>query len=398
MDGYESYIKSATLKGAQGIPSALTAVVNKDGHYVYKHTAGYGGVASDAKPLHFDTTFNIASCTKLITSIAILQLVERGIIGLDDPINTILPEFASQPIVEQNLDGSFKLQKSTGSITLRHLMTHTSGSTYDWMDAKLAAWRASRGETPKILMDGDIAAGYAYPRSFDTGEGWGYGGGLDWAGLLVSRLSKKGLEEYVDENIARPLNITSFTWHLPQKPAVADKCVTLAVRQDDGSLVEDKSADFPDPVSEGGGLGMYANVHDYMRVLADLLKEIPTLLRKDTVDLMFSPQLKEGTRAFSAFTSEGGPTYQPVYGNSLKGVKANHSLAGMILMADVTRQDYFKPKGTLSWTGLPNLFWNINRERGLALMFATQLLPYGDSKCVDAVARFETAVWRNLKP
>jgi len=80
----------------------------------------------------------------------------------------------------------------------------------------------------------------------------------------------------------------------------------------------------------------------------------------------------------------------------MEGVAANQGLAGLLVEEDVARQNYLRPAGTLSWSGLPNLAWSINRERGLATFFATQLSPWADRKTWDVVARFETAVWRNL--
>jgi hypothetical protein len=76
----------------------------------------------------------------------------------------------------------------------------------------------------------------------------------------------------------------SFTWHLPRKPEVAQKLMTMTTRQEDGTLVNSTTPFWPDPVAEGAGAGMYANVHDFTRVLSDLLKTSPTLLRKETVD------------------------------------------------------------------------------------------------------------------
>jgi hypothetical protein len=81
----------------------------------------------------------------------------------------------------------------------------------------------------------------------------------------------------------------------------------------------------------------------------------------------------------------------------MEGVNPNQSLGGLLLMEDVKRENYFKPKGTISWTALPNLLWIVNRERGLALMIAMQTLPWAERKSFDLVVRFETAVWRNLK-
>jgi CubicO group peptidase (beta-lactamase class C family) len=94
-----------------------------------------------------------------------MQLVERGLIHIDDAIAEILPELASQPILKQRTDGTLERFLAKISITLRDLLTHSSGATYDWIDPQLTAWRISRGGTPRIVEDGNIAQGYAYPRA-----------------------------------------------------------------------------------------------------------------------------------------------------------------------------------------------------------------------------------------
>lgn len=99
------------------------------GKFIYKKTAGHNGVTEDAEPMDFDRTFFIASCTKLITAIAALQCVQHGLVTLDEPVDQYLPELASQPIVQ--MDGSeIKVRPATKSITLRQLITHSSGTTY----------------------------------------------------------------------------------------------------------------------------------------------------------------------------------------------------------------------------------------------------------------------------
>jgi CubicO group peptidase (beta-lactamase class C family) len=366
------------------------------GNFIYKKAAGYNGVTKDAKPLEFDQTFFIASCTKLITAIAALQTVERGLITLDEPIDKYLPELASQPIIEQ--EGSeIKLREASKSITLRQLITHSSGATYDWISPKLYAWRASRGEAPTLSTDGDVAKGYAYPRVFEAGESWEYSGGFDWASLLVERITNMSFEDYVETNIAKPLGITSFTWHLPRKPAVEEKLMRMSTRQDDGTYIDGPTPFWPDGIKEGGGAGMYANVRDYTRVLSDLLKDFPTLLSLPTVEQMFSPQFPEGSPALKGLVENAEYAYTCALDASMEGVKPNFGLGSLLLMEDVDRENYFKPKNTLSWTGLPNLLWSVNRERGMAFFFATQVVPWSDRKTFDLIARFETAVWRNLK-
>ncbi|KAF2820474.1 beta-lactamase/transpeptidase-like protein [Ophiobolus disseminans] len=329
------------------------------GNYVYKHAAGYTGVGNDARLLEFDAKFFIASCTKLLTSIASLQL--------------------------HNEDGTFELHRAKKSITLRHLLTHSAGATYIWADPTLFSWRLSRGEMPVIVKNGDVANAYAYPRAYEAGGSWGYSGGLDWASLLVTRLSKQGFEEYVEE-IAKPLGITTFTWCLRRKPAVEEKLMNISTRQEDGTLIYGPTPFWPDPIYEGGGAGCYASVHDYTRVLSDLLKDDPITLRKETVDEIFSPQFKECSLELAGLQANAEVWLSTTYSG------------GVLVMEDVKRDNYFTPKGTMRWSGLPSLLWGVNREKGLAFMFATQVVPWADRKSFEVAARFETAVWRNLKP
>ncbi|KAI4627907.1 hypothetical protein J4E89_001274 [Alternaria sp. Ai002NY15] len=397
MDAFEKYLEKATAKGSDIVPGAVMAVVDKDGKFIYKKTAGYNGVTEDAEPMDFDRTFFIASCTKLITAIAALQCVQHGLVTLDEPVDQYLPELASQPIVQ--IDGSeIKVRPATKSITLRQLITHSSGTTYDWASPSLYAWRASRGELPALITDGNVAEKYAYPRTFEAGEGWEYSGGFDWTSLLITRLTNMSFEEYVETNIAKPLGITSFTWHLNRKPAVEEKLMRTSTRQDDGSLTDGPTPFWSgDPVGEGGGAGLYANVYDYTRVLSNLLKPSPTILSKTMVDAMFSPQFAKDSLAAKALVDNAELAYTCTLDSSMEGVKPNFGLGSLLLMEDVDRENYFKPKGTLCWSGLPNLQWSVNRERGIALFFATQVSPWADRKTFDLVARFETAVWRNLK-
>ncbi|KAF2114717.1 beta-lactamase/transpeptidase-like protein [Lophiotrema nucula] len=398
MDKFESILAEAVKQGSNIVPGAVVAVVDKDGNYVYKHVDGFNGVGKNAQPLEFDATYFIASCTKLITSIAALQAVERGLITLDEPLDKIMPEFAALPIASLNGD-EVVLTPATNSVTLRHLVTHSSGAVYDIMSPALAAWRASKGEEVGFRTTGIGEEDYAYPRAFEAGESWSYGPGLDWAGLVVARLNKTTFEDYVEENVAKPLGIKSFTWHpFSKKPEVGQKLMKGSSRNDEGVLTDGPTPFWPEPVAEGGtgGAGLYTNVHDYTRVLTDLLKAEPVLLKKETADGLFTPQFAEGSNALAGLLANGEFSYQVTFNNSLESVVLNHGLGGVVLIEDVVREDYFKPKGTLTWSGMPNLLWSVNRERGLALFFATQVAPWGDRKAQALGAAFETEVWRNL--
>ncbi|KAF2265085.1 beta-lactamase/transpeptidase-like protein, partial [Lojkania enalia] len=345
--------------------------------------------------LKFDAVYYLASCTKPIATIAALQAVERGLIGLDDPLDQHLPELATQPIISAKGESDFELCPATKSITLRHLITHSSGAAYDMMDPKLILWRRLRGEVPDFPKTGLVAEHFPEPRVFEAGEGWMYGTGLDWAGLLVARLNDTKFGQYVEENIAKPLGITSFTWRPSEKPHVVDKVMRMSERGEDGKLVDGPNPIWPEPIGEGGGAGMYGNSEDFLRVLADLLKDEPVLLKKETVDLMFTPQFADGTAALKALYKVGSSPFgfAHIVGMSTEDVVANQGLGGVLVIEDVHRDDFEKPRGTLSWGGLPNLLWSVNREKGLALLYATQVIPWLEEESQKLGRQFETAVW-----
>lgn len=174
--------------------------------------SGADGVVEDARPLVFDHAFFITSCTKLIASIAALQLVEKGLVTLDEPLDRHLPELTSQPIVSQTPDGMLKYDQATVPVTLRTLVTHSSGATYDWLDPVIYAWHASKGHPiPTVALDGGVVKGHTYPRRYESGTSWNYSGGLDWTSLLVERLAGIGFEEYVKPISRTPL----VSKHLP---------------------------------------------------------------------------------------------------------------------------------------------------------------------------------------
>ncbi|KAF2004156.1 beta-lactamase class C and other penicillin binding protein [Amniculicola lignicola CBS 123094] len=398
MDKFNARLSEATVPGSDTVHAVITAVVDKDGNYIHKSHHGHNGTSPTASSTTFSQTLTLASCTKLITSITALQIVERGLITLDEPLDKHLPELSSQPIITPKGDDAFNLTPSTKSITLRHLLTHTSGAAYEFMSPTLLPlWRQSRGEPPTPLStDGIVTTSYAMPRLFEAGCGWMYGPGLDWAGLLVARLTGQTFESYIEENISQPLGITTFTYHLSLKPEVGENLVQMVTRQEDGRLEESQTPFFPEPESEAGGANMYGNVPDYTRVLADLLKDSPVLLKKETADLLFTPQFEEGSLPLKDLYENHATSYRPMVGGEPKGVVRNHGLGGLVVMEDIVREAYYKPKGTLTWSGMPNLLWSINREKGLALIFATQVLPFEDVKVKELWWAFENAVWSRL--
>lgn len=133
-------------------------------------------MGENAPALRQDQLYWIASCTKLIASIAALQCVERGLITLDESLSAHLPELASQPIIAASGEKEFfEMREATNPITLRQLLTHTSGVVYDFLNPTLAMWRNSRGEKFGRLPETGRTEEISYPRIAEAGETWNYG-------------------------------------------------------------------------------------------------------------------------------------------------------------------------------------------------------------------------------
>lgn len=168
----------------------------------------------------------------------------------------------------------------------------------------------------------------------------------------------------------------------------------MSERRPDGSLAPSKTPIWEEPEAERGGAGIYSTIDDYMRILADTLKESPVTLKEETMSAMFTPQFKEGSKLQKSMWDIA---CAPCVGRSMEGVSPNQGLGGFLTTHDIDREDYSKPKGTLGWHGMANLSWNANREKGLAYFFATQVIPWGDEKSETLIKEFEAAVWTTYK-
>jgi CubicO group peptidase (beta-lactamase class C family) len=263
----------------------------------------------------------------------------------------------------------------------------------------ISTWRQSRGERPVAISPRhNVIDSFSTPLLYEPGQGWAYGCGLDWAGLLVARLSGTSLEEYMESNIFKPLNMTSTTFHLENKPYVRDRLMPIQQRQASGSFKPLHPKGPPGPaVDEKGGGGLYSCVPDFMAVLSDLLRETPTLLRKETVDMLFSPQLPSESSPLKAL-KESFPLFAPMIGGIPATVGLNHGLGGLLVMEDVEvggkEEGGMMKAGTMTWGGAGNLVWFCNRKEGVAGMYASQVFPPGDGKSTELIRAFIREVWR----
>ncbi|KAF7871524.1 hypothetical protein EAF04_003631 [Stromatinia cepivora] len=194
-------------EAARNLPGAVTIASNASGSISYMEAHGLHSLkagASASAPLKTDAIFWIASCTKFLTSISALQCVSRGQMSLDEDVAGILPELKDLEILEGfNGDGAPKLVKATKHITLRQLLTHTSGLAYDVFTPELMRWRATRGEIAS-LSAGRLVSRSKTPLMFEPGSAFAYSTGLDWIGKMIERVNNMSLEEYMQKYIMEP--------------------------------------------------------------------------------------------------------------------------------------------------------------------------------------------------
>ncbi len=230
---------------------------------------GAFGVRTAGKPdkVHVDSVFRIASMTKAITAAAIMQLIEQGRIGLEQPAGEIV-DGLSNPIVLEGFDaeGKARVRPARGPITLRHLLTHTSGFSYDLFNADVGRYMQQAGLPSIATCKNDSLKA---PLIFDPGTRWEYGISIDWLGKIVQAVSGKPLEDYVADHIAGPLGMedTSFK----PSPELRARMVSTHARQPDGTAapIEFEFPTDADFVMGGGGL--VSTGPDYLRFTRMLL-------------------------------------------------------------------------------------------------------------------------------
>jgi CubicO group peptidase (beta-lactamase class C family) len=258
-----------------------------------------------AKPFQLDTIMWIASFTKLMTSICTMQLVEQGHVTLDESIYKHIPELESLPLITSIDENTGKPveEKNTTPITLRHLLTHTSGLTYDMLHPLTIAWLKHHGRSTN--MSGKLLERYSAPLVFTPGTGWCYGPSVDFAGLLVERISGKTLQAYMEEHLWGPLGIKDATFHPSSRTDLKARLADQSTRTPDGKLAH-HGAQMPWADGQGkevedclGGQGCFSTAEEYLKIVHAVLTsdEDEKVLKKATVEEFFKPQLGEGSRA-----------------------------------------------------------------------------------------------------
>jgi CubicO group peptidase (beta-lactamase class C family) len=319
--------------------------------------------------------FRIYSMTKAIASVAALQLVEKGLIGLDDPLDKLMPEMTSIPILTTNGD----LVEAGKIITLRHLLTHTAGFGYDLFDDRLQKFDKTDWEYDDL------------PRLFEAGKKWHYGRNTDWVGKIVEKISGETLEAYFRKNITGPLKMNSTWFNVPDN--LKENIVSWGTRDSTGFK------EYPRipvaPVTEFiAGEGLFGSPKDYLTFLNCIMNygkyDDGQILKSETVELMFNNALPKGLTLNFDLPDDGLP-------ETVGHFPDESDIFSLAWAIENSNDEMVRTKGSVYWAGAANSYYTLDKDKGTAVVYFTQFFPFNDKVSYDFYRLFEKEVYTSLK-
>ena len=373
---------------AKDVPGVV-AMAATDKGLLYEGAFGTRDLAK-GPAMTLDTVFRIASMTKAITSVAAMQLVEQGKLKIDEPVPAIDTALSAPQVLEGFDDaGAPKLRPAKRPITLRHLLTHTAGFSYEVWDANTMRYVKAAGmpSTPS----GKVAA-LRMPLAFDPGDKWEYGVNIDWVGRIVEAISGQPINAYFADRIFGPLGMkdSGFATSAEQRARQA----SVHQRQADATFVPQPLETQFTPEFYAGGGGLYSTGRDYMTFLQALLREGSLngtrILKSETVALMHR-------NAIGDIPAGILKTQNPGRSNDVDffpGARVRWSLAHML---NVDAGPNGRSAGTVSWGGIFNTYYWIDPAKRVTGMIMTQILPFADPRALKLYGQLERSVYDALK-
>ena len=341
------------------------------------------------QPMTIDTVVWIASMTKAITAAAVMQLVEAGKLALERPAADVVPELAGVRVLE-GFDGAGKprLRAPKRPLSLRHLLTHTGGYSYEIWNPSIAQYQTATG-TPGITTCTNAAL--TTPLVFDPGDKWEYGINIDWAGKMVEAVSGQRLDRYLQQHVFEPLGMkdTSFKLSASQRARLAG----VHQRGPDGKLAVIPFELPQEPEFHMGGGGLYGTAGDYL-AFAQMIMQGGTykgaqVLRRETVDLMAQNHI--GQLEIGKMVSA-----MPGLSNDVELFPGMSKKWGLSFLINTEKASTGRSAGSLAWAGLANTYFWIDRTRKVCGVFLSQLFPFYDDTAIDLLGKFESEVYRTL--
>ena len=379
---FEQGLAEAVADGR--IAGAVALTVDRDG-VTYAHAAGRRAIGGDAA-MDAGTIFWIASMTKAVASVAALQLVEQGKLSLDGDLSELLPDLKDLQVLEGiDAAGAPKLRPARGAVTLRQLLTHTSGFGYGFTSAELAAYAQTPGAANP---NSGTRAGHRQPLLFDPGQGWVYGIGIDWVGIAVEAAGGQRLDAWLAEHLFAPLDMTDtgFALNAEQETRKAG----MHARGPDGKLSPMAFGMPANPEVLSGGGGLSSTAGDYGRFLRMLLNggELQGARVLSEACVAALGQVQTGDRRAGTWTSA-----MPALSRDIDLYPGMHTGWGLATMITPEASPHGRSAGSLAWAGLGNTYYWADPAAGKAGVLLTQLLPFGDPEVLALFAKLERGAY-----
>lgn len=373
----KSFIDAGKLAG-------VSALVYENGNEVYYNAFGYADREA-ATPMSRNTIVRIFSMTKPITGVALMTLYEKGAFQLDDPLSKYAPEFADMKVFK-GVDGNGNpiLEPAKRPITIRDITRHTAGFAGTDIPALAALVRKADAMNTANTLNEMARRLASIPLQFHPGDEWAYGPSVDVQAFLVERLSGKPYDEYLQENVLRPMGLSKTRYLIPESdlPMFA----ALYNRTDSGTLTRAQANPFNTKnwALKPGGWGLTSTLDDYM-TFARMLVNNGTVngvqvLRPETVKLMSTNQLSDTISKRMWLSSKGRVGFGIDF-----AVRTN---------TPIDAEENNGTVGEFFWDGAAStLFWVDPVNKITAVLF-TQLLPFDRVKLHK---KFRDAIYGVIK-
>ncbi len=375
---FDHFIEGEKIAGA-------VAIIARNGQIAVEKAWGWQDRELE-RPMETHHLFRIASMTKAVTSLAILQLFEQGLLDFQDPVENFIPDFVN-PLVLVHKDeetGEYETRPASRSITIHDLLTHTSGIAYNFTRPELASFY-EREEIPTIIAEpGEtIADAMArlgrLPLAHDPGEAYSYGLSTDVLGRVVEVVSGLSLANYFSQNIFEPLGMNDTGFYLPGR----QNDLTAMYSIQNGELVrfseESGTLDSNFPVQDNltyyaGGAGLTSTARDYFTFLQAILNggewNGTRLINSNTLNYLKTDQM------MGIWDDSDGFSY------------------GFRITSEAGAAEGLRPPGSLSWGGAFQTTYWIDPANELVVVLMTQVLPSPYSN--EIYNRFESAIYSAL--
>lgn len=360
----EGYVSGGKLAGA-------ITMLSRAGETFHFQPYGVLNI-DDGAPIQRDTIFRIYSMTKPITSVAVMMLYEEGHFSLDDPVGKFIPPLARMKVYDGLGETGMRLVEQERPITIRHLLTHTSGLSYGFHhDSPVEdMYRAADITDP----DSDLAEMAdklgKLPLVSQPGDKWRYSNATDVLGYLVEVVSGMPFDEFLRDRIIAPLGMKDTAFYLTEDKLDRLASVYAPAQNGGGIALLDNSlinrVQRPHTLFSGGG-GLVSTASDYMRFCRMLLNggalDDARLLAPKTVEMMRSDHLADDLKPFAVRKSTSGDTKGCGFG------------LGFRVVTDIARHGIIGSNGIYSWGGAASTVFWIDPAEDLIAILLTQFMP-----------------------